>query len=159
MKVKKHLTINLGGVKEGDFTFVMGFPGRNWRYMISDEVEERMQTTNFMRKTIRTVRLNNLLEEMLKSDKVRIQYASKYASSANYWKNAIGMNEGLVQLKVLDTKKKQQEKLLAYVGRETGTDAYQKSLRCYPGNREQTPGCRISSASHLRSLQTGNGIL
>ena len=42
---------------------------------------------------------------MLKSDKVRIQYASKYASSANYWKNAIGMNEGLVHLKVLDTKK------------------------------------------------------
>ncbi|MEQ3330532.1 S46 family peptidase, partial [Phocaeicola vulgatus] len=94
---------------------------------ISDEVEERMQTTNFMRKTVRTVRLNNLLEEMLKSDKVRIQYASKYASSANYWKNAIGMNEGLVQLKVLDTKKKQQEKLLAY-GRETGTDAYQKAF-------------------------------
>jgi len=127
LKVKKHLTINLGGIKEGDFTFVMGFPGRNWRYMISDEVEERMQTTNFMRKTVRTVRLNNLLEEMLKSDKVRIQYASKYASSANYWKNAIGMNEGLVQLKVLDTKKKQQEKLLAY-GRETGTDAYQKAF-------------------------------
>ena len=76
LKVKKHLTINLGGVKEGDFTFVMGFPGRNWRYMISDEVEERMQTTNFMRKTVRTVRLNNLLEEMLKSDKVRIQYLS-----------------------------------------------------------------------------------
>ena len=127
LKVKKHLTINLGGIKEGDFTFVMGFPGRNWRYMISDEVEERMQTTNFMRKTIRTVRLNNLLEEMLKSDKVRIQYASKYASSANYWKNAIGMNEGLVHLKVLDTKKKQQEKLLAY-GREMGTDAYQKAF-------------------------------
>ena len=126
-KVKKHLAINLGGVKEGDFTFVMGFPGRNWRYMISDEVEERMQTTNFMRKTVRTVRLNNLLEEMLKSDKVRIQYASKYASSANYWKNAIGMNEGLVHLNVLDTKRKQQEKLLAY-GRETGTDAYQKAF-------------------------------
>lgn len=127
LKVKKHLAINLNGVKEGDFTFVMGFPGRNWRYMISDEVEERMQTTNFMRKTVRTVRLNNLLEEMLKSDKVRIQYASKYASSANYWKNAIGMNEGLIHLNVLDTKKKQQEKLLAY-GRETGTDAYQKAF-------------------------------
>lgn len=126
-KVKKHLAINLNGVKEGDFTFVMGFPGRNWRYMISDEVEERMQTTNFMRKTVRTVRLNNLLEEMLKSDKVRIQYASKYASSANYWKNAIGMNEGLIHLNVLDTKKKQQEKLLAY-GRDTGTDAYQKAF-------------------------------
>ena len=127
LKVKKHLTINLGGVKEGDFTFVMGFPGRNWRYMISDEVEERMQTTNFMRKTIRTVRLNNLLEEMLKSDKVRIQYASKYASSANYWKNAIGMNEGLVRLKVLDTKRAQQEALLAR-GRSLNDNSYQQAF-------------------------------
>lgn len=127
LKVKKHLTINLGGVKEGDFTFVMGFPGRNWRYMISDEVEERMQTTNFMRKTVRTVRLNNLLEEMLKSDKVRIQYASKYASSANYWKNAIGMNEGLVRLKVLDTKRAQQEELLAR-GRSLNDNSYQQAF-------------------------------
>ena len=127
LKVKKHLTINLGGVKEGDFTFVMGFPGRNWRYMISDEVEERMQTTNFMRKTVRTVRLNNLLEEMLKSDKVRIQYASKYASSANYWKNAIGMNEGLVRLKVLNTKRAQQEQLLAR-GRALNDSSYQKAF-------------------------------
>mgnify|MGYP000824161514 CR=1 FL=1 len=127
LKVKKHLTINLGGIKEGDFTFVMGFPGRNWRYMISDEVEERMQTTNFMRKTIRTVRLNNLLEEMLKSDKVRIQYASKYASSANYWKNAIGMNEGLVRLKVLDTKRAQQEALLAR-GRSLNDNIYQQAF-------------------------------
>ena len=126
-KVKKHIAINLNGVKENDFTFVMGFPGRNWRYMISDEVQERMETTNFMRKTIRTVRLDNLREEMLKSDKVRIQYASKYASSANYWKNAIGMNEGLVRLNVLETKKKQQEKLLAY-GKEKGNDAYQKAF-------------------------------
>lgn len=126
-KVKKHIAINLNGVKENDFTFVMGFPGRNWRYMISDEVQERMETTNFMRKTIRTVRLDNLREEMLKSDKVRIQYASKYASSANYWKNAIGMNEGLVRLNVLETKKQQQEKLLAY-GKEKGNDAYQKAF-------------------------------
>lgn len=126
-KPKKHISINLGGIKEDDFTFVMGFPGRNWRYMISDEVQERMETTNFMRKTVRTVRLDNLLEEMLKSDKVRIQYASKYASSANYWKNAIGMNEGLERLNVLDTKKAQQEKLLAY-GRQIGTDEYQKAF-------------------------------
>lgn len=53
------------------------------------------------------------MEQMLKDPAVRIHYASKYASSANYWKNAIGMNEGLVRLKVLDTKRAQQEQLLA----------------------------------------------
>ena len=119
LQVKKHLTISLAGVKEGDFTFVMGFPGRNWRYMISDEVKERMQTTNFMRHHVREARQAVLMDQMLKDPAVRIHYASKYASSANYWKNAIGMNEGLVRLKVLDTKEKQQEQLLA-MGREKG---------------------------------------
>lgn len=128
LKVKKHIAINLKGVKEGDFTFVMGFPGRNWRYMISDEVEERMQTTNFMRDTVRGVRLRVLGEEMQKDAKTRIQYAAKYASSANYWKNAIGMNEGLVYLKVLNKKKAQQEKLLSF-GKETGNVAYQEAYQ------------------------------
>ena len=127
LQVKKHLTISLAGVKEGDFTFVMGFPGRNWRYMISDEVKERMQTTNFMRHHVREARQAVLMDQMLKDPAVRIHYASKYASSANYWKNAIGMNEGLVRLKVLDTKEKQQEQLLA-MGREKGDDSYQKAF-------------------------------
>lgn len=126
LKVKKHLAINMNGIKEGDFTFVMGFPGRNWRYMINDEVEERMQTTNFMRDTVRGVRLRVLGEEMAKDAKTRIQYAAKYASSANYWKNAIGMNEGLVSLKVLDRKKDEQKRLLAF-GDETGNDSYRQA--------------------------------
>ena len=127
LRVKKHLTISLSGYREGDFTFIMGFPGRNWRYMISDEVEERMQTTNFMRHHVRDARQKVLMEEMLKDDAVRIHYASKYASSANYWKNAIGMNEGLVRLKVLDTKRAQQEALLQR-GRELGDLSYQQAF-------------------------------
>ncbi len=137
LKVKKHLTISLAGINEGDFTFIMGFPGRNWRYMISDEVEERMQTTNFMRDTVRGIRQAALMKEMQRDPAIRIQYASKYASSANYWKNAIGMNEGLIRLRVLDTKKAQQEKLLAY-GRSIGNNSYQKAfdaIRAIVGKR------------------------
>lgn len=127
LRVKKHLTISLDGYKKDDFTFILGFPGRNWRYMISDEVEERMETTNFMRHHVRDARQKVLMEQMLKDDAVRIHYASKYASSANYWKNAIGMNEGLIRLKVLDTKRAQQDALLAR-GKELNTDKYQKSF-------------------------------
>lgn len=127
LRVRKHLTISLDGYRQNDFTFIMGFPGRNWRYMISDEVEERMQTTNFMRHHVRDARQRVLMEQMLKDPAVRIHYASKYASSANYWKNAIGMNEGLVRLKVLDTKRAQQEQLLAR-GRELGDTTYQQAF-------------------------------
>jgi len=127
LQVKKHITISLAGYKDGDFTFVMGFPGRNWRYMISDEVEERMQTTNFMRHNVRGARQKVLMEQMLADPAVRIHYASKYASSANYWKNAIGMNEGLLRLNVLDTKRAQQEQMLER-GRKLGDDTYQKAF-------------------------------
>ena len=127
LHVKRSLRISLQGYSEGDFAFVMGFPGRNWRYMISDEVEERMQTTNFMRIHVREARQDVLMKEMLRSDSVRIHYAAKYASSANYWKNALGMNEGLVRLKVLDTKKRQQEQLLER-GRQTGDTSYQAAF-------------------------------
>lgn len=127
LKVKKHLKINLKGIHEGDFTFIMGFPGKNWRYMISDEVEERMQTTNFMRDTVRGVRLRILGQEMAKDAKTRIQYAAKYASSANYWKNAIGMNRGLVQLKVLDRKRSEQNRVLDF-GKQTGNPACQTAF-------------------------------
>ena len=127
LRVKRHLNISLQGYKEGDFAFIMGFPGRNWRYMTSDEVEERMQTTNFMRHHMRDARQQVLMEQMLKDDAVRIHYASKYASSANYWKNAIGMNEGLVRLHVLDTKRAQQEALLQR-GRELGDTTYQTAF-------------------------------
>lgn len=127
LKVKRSLVINIGGIKEGDFTLVMGFPGRNWRYMISDEVKERMETTNFMRDTVRGVRQEAMMKLMQADPAVRIQYASKYASSANYWKNAIGMNKGLIRLNVLDTKKAQQEELLAK-GKKEGNGAYQKAF-------------------------------
>ena len=45
--------------------------------MISDEVEERMQTTNFMRQHVRGARQKVLMEQMLKDPAVRIHYASK----------------------------------------------------------------------------------
>ena len=114
LHVKQHLRISLEGYTEGDFAFVMGFPGHNWRYMISDEVKERMETTNFMRIHVRDARQQLLMQAMQADDATRIHYAAVYARSANYWKNALGMNEGLVKLNVLDAKRTQEQELLQW---------------------------------------------
>ena len=114
LRPKKHLRISLEGYSEGDFAFVMGFPGTTFRYMISDEVRERMETTNFMRIHIRDARQKLLMQEMQADDATRIHYASIYARSANAWKNALGMNEGLVSLHVFDTKHAQEQELLKW---------------------------------------------
>ena len=55
---------------------------------------------------IRGVRLEVLRKFMNASDKIRIQYASKFAGSSNYWKNSIGMNKAIADNDVLNTKAK-----------------------------------------------------
>jgi hypothetical protein len=48
-------------------------------------------------------------EYMSTSQKARIQYASKYARSSNYYKYSIGQNRGLENLNVIEKKKQLEE--------------------------------------------------
>lgn len=93
---------------------IMGFPGSTSRYLTESEVRLRMEGINVPRITVREERQNILRKEMAASDKVRIQYASKFAGSSNYWKNSIGMNKAIVDNKVLETKAEQEAKFAAF---------------------------------------------
>ena len=99
-KPTKHLEISLDGVKEGDFSMIMGFPGSTTRYMTSYEIDQMLDVDNPQRIFIRGERQAILWEAMEASDAVRIKYASKYAGSSNYWKNSIGMSNGIKKLGV-----------------------------------------------------------
>ena len=125
LKAKKHLAISLKGIEEGDYAMIMGFPGSTNRYLTQSEIKQRMTATNEPRIRIRGVRQDVLKAEMAVSDKVRIQYASKYASSSNYWKNSIGMNKAIIDNKVLETKA-EQEARFAKFAQETGNAEYAK---------------------------------
>lgn len=83
---------------------IMGFPGSTNRYYTSWEVKQRRDVDNTIRINMRGIRQKEMLDEMLADPKVRIQYASKYARSSNYWKNSIGMNRGINKLKVIENK-------------------------------------------------------
>ena len=94
-KAEKYLKVSLDGVEENDFAMIMGFPGSTQRYATSYEIDNMLRVSNPQRIFIRGERQAILWEDMLASDKVRIQYASKYAGSSNYWKNSIGMSRGI----------------------------------------------------------------
>ncbi len=125
LKTKKHLTISLKGLSEGDYAMLMGFPGSTNRYLTQSEVKQRMHSTNEPRIRIRGARQDVLKAEMAASDKVRIQYANKYASSSNYWKNSIGMNKAIIDNKVLETKAEQEAKFAKFA-QATGNADYAK---------------------------------
>ena len=103
-KAEEFLKVSLDGYKADDFTMIMGFPGSTERYMTSYEIDEMFQVSGPQRIDIRGARQDILKEDMAASDKVRIQYASKYDMSSNYWKNTIGMIRGIDRLKVKSRK-------------------------------------------------------
>ena len=108
---KRSLKISLAGVKEGDFTMIMGYPGRTTRFQTSPELKHQIET-NDIRIAARTVRQNQMLEDMLADPKVKIQYASKYSSSSNGWKKWQGMKLAFEKLDII---KRAEEEELAFI--------------------------------------------
>jgi len=101
---KHFLPISLDGVQEGDFTLVFGFPGRTNQYLPGVAVEQLIETVNPARIAIRDAALKIIDAEMRKDEKTKIQYASKFARVANYWKKWIGENQGLIATNALGKK-------------------------------------------------------
>lgn len=104
LKTPKFLPVSIKGLQEGDYAMIMGFPGTTRRYLTRSEVKQRMEAVNQAMIDMRGVRLEVLRKFMNASDKTRIQYASKFAGSSNYWKNSIGMNKAIIDNDVLNTK-------------------------------------------------------
>jgi len=101
---KEFLPVSIKGVDKGDFAMVMGFPGQTERYMTSFGVKEKIEILNPAAIKIRTKKLDLMKKDMDASNKVRIQYASKYAQTANYWKYFIGESKGLRKLNIIEQK-------------------------------------------------------
>ena len=111
---KQFLKISLAGVKEGDFTMIMGYPGRTTRFQTSPELKHQIET-NDIRIAARTVRQNKMLEDMLADPKVKIQYASKYSGSSNGWKKWQGMKLAFEKLGIIERAEKEELEFLAWV--------------------------------------------
>ncbi|MVO08765.1 serine protease [Flavobacterium sp. TP390] len=101
---KHFLPISIDGISEDDFTLVFGFPGRTQEYLPSFAVEQLVNTLNPAKIEIRDAALKVQDGFMRKDKAIKIQYASKYASVANYWKKWIGEKQGLEKSNALKIK-------------------------------------------------------
>lgn len=108
-KPKHVIPVSLKGYKQGDFTMVYGFPGRTQEYLSSFAVDMTMNESDPLKVSLREKRLAIMEADMRASDAVRIAYASKYASVANYYKKWMGEMNGLKNYDAV-AKKQQFEK-------------------------------------------------
>ncbi|MBP1670767.1 MAG: Peptidase [Bacteroidetes bacterium] len=115
---KKHLTISLKGVEQKDFAMIIGYPGRTNRFMTSAEVKEMSDITNSISIYVRGIRQDVLMKDMVADPKIRLQYASKYSGSSNFWKKAIGMNETFAKLGVQERRAEEERTFTKWVNED-----------------------------------------
>ena len=122
LKAKNHLTISLAGVQEGDFTMIMGYPGRTTRFQTSPELKFQIEK-NDISIAARTIRQNVLLEDMLADPKIKIQYASKYSSSSNAWKKWQGMKLAFEKLDIIGRAEQEEAEFTEWVNAKSKRQA------------------------------------
>ena len=106
---KKYFSISTGGVSEGDFTMVYGFPGRTMEYITSGAVRYISEISDPHKIALRSLRLDIQDRYMSQSQAVRIQYASKNASVANAWKKWQGEMRGIRKMNTVAVKREYEE--------------------------------------------------
>ncbi len=109
---KHFLPISIKGIKEGDFTFVFGFPGTTDEYLPASALEQILQTTNPSRIGIREVALKILNSKMRQDNATRIKYASKYARISNYHKKWSGESLGLKKSNAVEKRKEYESEFI-----------------------------------------------
>ncbi|WP_395044142.1 S46 family peptidase [Flavobacterium sp.] len=105
-KPKHFFPISIAGLKENDFTMVLGYPGRTQEYLPSFAVDQIVNNLNPAKIEIRDAALKVQDGFMRKDPTIKIQYASKYAGVANYWKKWIGETKGLKKSNAIAIKQK-----------------------------------------------------
>ena len=116
-QAKNHLKISLKGVQPGDYTMIMGYPGRTQRFQTAAQLEQ-MIAVNRIRIDARTLRQGIMWEEMCADPSVQLKYASKYAGSANGWKKWQGEEKAFKDLDIIGRELKKEAEFMAWVGKK-----------------------------------------
>ncbi|PLX14979.1 MAG: serine protease [Marinilabiliales bacterium] len=160
MKSKHFLPVNIAGVEKGDFAMIMGNPGGTERYLSSYGVDLAVNQSNMTIVDIRAEKLRTMKEGMEADEAVRLQYASKYARTANYWKYFIGQTKGLKRLKVKEKKEREEAEFMNWVNKSAETKAkYGETLNLISDAYDKIKETNLSKWYFIEGIYRGPEIL
>ena len=148
---KQSLKVSLRGVKEGDFTFIMGYPGSTQRFQTADQLEAMMDRYGIAVKA-RTTRLGVMWAGMETDPTIRLQYANKYAGSANGWKKWQGEQLSFDKLNIIGRERQKEADFMAWVNQDPARkakygDALKKISEAVAANRQMQHDNQLFSES------------
>ncbi len=110
------LKISLRGVKEGDYSMIMGYPGSTQRFQTESQLKS-MLDRQAVSIDARTLRQDIMWKWMEKDPSIRLKYASKYAGSANGWKKWQGERLAFKNLGIIEKEQQKEADFMKWVGK------------------------------------------
>ena len=110
LKPKHHLPVNIKGFEKDDFAMILGYPGRTNRWLPAGGIDQNVKFAYPAWVEASKQAMDVLKKYMDKDDGVRLNYISKYAGVANYWKNRQGMIDALTKFETAASKAKNEAK-------------------------------------------------
>jgi hypothetical protein len=128
LQPKHYLPVSIKGVKENDFAMILGYPGRTNRWMPAGGIEQNIKFAYPAWVEGAKTGMDQMKKYMDKDATVRLQYASKYASTANYWKNRQGMIDALTKAGTVDVKAAQEDKFYEWASKPANKEKYENVI-------------------------------
>ncbi len=127
LEPKYHLPTSIKGFEENDFAMILGYPGRTNRWMPSAGIEQNVEYAYPAWVEASKTSMDVMKKYMDEKPQVNLDYASSYASIANYWKNRQGMIDALKEHKTAKTKRKAEKKFKRWAKKQE-TDKYKEVM-------------------------------
>ncbi len=113
---KKILKIAQNGLKDGDFTMVIGYPGRTNRFASSYAVEEIVQVQNPIQAQFRMDQMKILDKWMNEEADIRLKYADRYFGLSNVQEIREGEIYCYNRFGVVEAKRAEEQQLQKWLG-------------------------------------------
>lgn len=116
---KKHLKVNPEGVEEGDFVFILGYPGRTFRHKPSQFIEYQQKFQLPYISALYDFQIE-IMENLGKNNpELALKYSARIKSLANVTKNYKGKMLGLTRMSLVENKLVEERELLRFINSDT----------------------------------------
>jgi len=112
---KKHLRINYKGVKEGDYVFILGYPGRTYRHRPWQFLKYQEDVQLPFIANLYSWMIDELTKLGENDTRLQLKYASRIKGLSNTMKNYRGKMKGLNRLNLVEQKRKEADSLKLFI--------------------------------------------
>lgn len=133
MKPKHHLPVSIKPLKPGDFTMIMGYPGRTNRFMTSYGISQMVNKDYPGWVEASKTAMDVMKKYMDRDQATKLNYASQYASVANYWKNRAGTIESVNKNNTIGDKQKVEQTFQNWAEKSENKELYGNVLNDIKG--------------------------